>query len=55
MQNLSCKNEFYLRDKKNHIHIDGFVLCISLEQRLGATRSPVSNREGLGTSRFVME
>ena len=38
MQNLSCKNEFYLRDKKNHIHINGFVLCISLEQRLEATR-----------------
>ena len=24
--------------KKNHIHINGFVLCISLEQRLEATR-----------------
>ena len=45
---------------KNHIHNNGFALCLSLKQRLGglgATRKwpiVVSNREGLGTSRFIM-
>ena len=38
MQNLSCENEFYLYDNKNHFHKKGFALGLVLKQRLAASR-----------------
>lgn len=33
--NLSCENEFYLHENKNHFHIDGFTISLALKQSLG--------------------
>ena len=38
MQNLSCENEFYLHDHKNHFHKKGFALGLVLKQSLAASR-----------------
>ena len=38
VQNFFCQNEFYLHENKMRYHINGFALCLTLKQRLGATR-----------------
>ena len=36
--NLSCENEFHLKENENYFHIKGWALTLALIQRFGGTR-----------------
>ena len=36
--NLSCENEFYLKENENHFHVKGWALTLALIQRFGGTQ-----------------